>query len=121
MSERETTETILPESKARVELYTYITHGQYKLLQKVLLKGMKIDPNAGENQKVQNISADTWFDQKDMAAEFLVKSIHQEDESLVDNIKQFIFDLSIVDGEFLDNKVEEIDNQSNLAAESKKK
>lgn len=119
--DRPTIEIILPESKSKVSMYTYLTSGQYREIQKSLLKEVKVDPNKGQDQKIGEISADVVFEQQDAICKFLIKEISDNEGKKIDDIGAFIYDLSIKDGNTLYAKVNEIDSNSRLGAEGKKK
>lgn len=120
--ERPTTELILPVSKAKVVLFTYLTNGEYKNLQRELFKSIQIDPNVPmEEQKVEKLSATLALDQTEFATKYLVKEIFNEDGTKVENVDDFIFNLRIEDGNVLSDKVRELDDSSRLSEKAKKK
>lgn len=120
--ERQTINLILPESKAKVILYTYISNGQFRQIQKELFKDIKAPSDPAEIKKVlANMSASRGFDQQDIALRFLIKEAFYKDGKKVENIDEFLFDLRVTDGNILYDKVREALEESNLKPELKKK
>lgn len=122
MTDRETKTIELPVSKAIVTLYTYLTHGEYRQIQRELLKGTKIDISKGEDQEMEPISAEAIYDEQDVIMGLLVRSITLPDGDVpTETIPKFVSDLSIVDGNFLFDELNKINSSATLSSAGKKK
>lgn len=129
--DRPTIDLLLPESKATVTLYQYVSHGQYKELQRQLIKGTKIDlSKLGDDKEknaeilkdaVKDIDTEIALDQEMLLQKYLIKEVHLEDGAIVPDPILFVFNLTIADGNVLQAKLSEIEESSNLSAQGKKK
>src|SRR5882672_3016462 len=111
--ERPTLELLLPQSKAKVVLYKYLSNGQFNDIQKSLLSNVKINmsdlsdddaKNAEVLKKSMNdIPANLAFNQGELLQKFIIKEIYNEDGTIVltESIVQFVYDLPISDGQLL--------------------
>lgn len=102
-----TTIITLPSGKEFV-IYNYLTGGENRQLQKILLGSATINPNTKE---ISNIPGSVIFDSQELALSFLIKDFNKTE---VDNLSQD-------DSDFLYSKVDEITKNSKLENESKKK
>jgi len=124
--ERPTIEITLPDSGARVVLNKNLTNGEYRQIQKGLVKHIKINPNQVDPDKegsgidIGEIPAELAFEQQDLALKYLVKEVWIGENQITD-VDKFVFDLSLEDGEVLYNKINELDASSKLSKEAKKK
>ena len=130
--ERPTIELLLPISGARVVLYQYMTTGQFRDLQKALVKDVqfdlsKLDPNEKDQEKtaksveIKSISPVIGYEQEEMVLKFLVKEIIAKEGNTITDITAFVYDLPRSDGDLLYKKINELENQSSLSEEAKKK
>jgi len=131
--ERPTLELLLPQSKAKVVLYKYLSNGQFNDIQKSLLSNVKINmsdlsdddaKNAEVLKKSMNdIPANLAFNQGELLQKFIIKEIYNEDGTIVltESIVQFVYDLPISDGQLLQAELTRIEKESNLSAQAKKK
>jgi hypothetical protein len=126
--DRPTVELLLPETKAKVTLYQFVSNGQFKEIQAMFVSGVNVDlSSAGDEDKnvlaegMKSVPASIAFDQQKLLAKFLIKQINLEDGTPVENMEQFVYDLSIADGQVLDEKINEIQESSNLSMKAKKK
>lgn len=123
--ERPTEVIQLPDSGANVTIYTYITGGQSRDLQKALLKGVNININEAskdpKNLDLGEIPALIALEQEDMALNFLVKSIALQDGTIVTDIPKFVYDLTENDDKILRDRINTLTSASKLSEEVKKK
>ena len=130
--ERPTIELLLPISGARVVLYQYMTTGQFRDLQKALVKDVqfdlsKLDPNEKDQEKtaksveIKSISPVIGYEQEEMVLKFLVKEIIAKEGNTITDITAFVYDLPRSDGDLLYKKINELENKSSLSEEAKKK
>lgn len=118
--ERKTIELILPESKAKVVLYEFLTGGDFRAIQKKLLGSTNI--SLQDVKAPNDISGAALMDADDFTAKILIKSIAIGDgPEEVTDVDKFVYNLSIIDSNTLFEKVREISNASNLSSEAKKK
>jgi len=131
--EKPTIEITLPKSKAKVVLYQYLSHGQFSELQRSLLSNVSVDVSKLTNDENKNkevindamksIPATVSFDEYELLQRFLIKEILLEDGTVIPGEKsnKFVYDLPIADGQFLQGKLEKIQEESSLSVEDKKK
>lgn len=119
---QETITLVLPFTKAEVTVKGYLTTGQSRELQKVLLsKGI-----LGENGvDVKNVSPEAALDMQDKAAELLIKSVKNPNGETTDfsgtDVQAWLYDLPVADGNFLYEEINKIISATNLTEEAKKK
>lgn len=120
--ERPTTELTLPESKAKIVIYSFLTGGDFRKIQRQLLKDLKItEKQVQSGNFFEDISASVGLDQQDLVLEFLIKEATDSSGKKVENIKEFVYNLSIPDSNFLYQTSSKITAGSNLSKELKKK
>lgn len=125
--DKPTIELILPDSTAKVVLYQYISSGQFKELQKVFMKNIKLDMSKETDsedfvkESMKDIPAEIMLDQEEILHNFLIKEVFDKEGNAIQDIKGFVFDLTINDGQVLSNKLLEIEKNSNHTEISKKK
>jgi len=119
--ERATTEITLPESKAKVVLYSYLTGGEFRDIQRRLADKVAIQVEDGKVRELQGMQASMMIDEADFTVDFLVKEIFTADGAKVEDVKTFIYNLSIDDNKFIFDKAGEISAASTLSKEAKKK
>lgn len=103
-----TTTLKLPITGKEVVVYNYLTGGESRQLQRLILGGASIDP---QTRTVSPISGSIIFDSQELAVSFLVKGYNKEE---IDNLPGD-------DSDFLYAKIDEITQKSKLSDESKKK
>jgi len=126
---RPTVEVLLPISKAKVELYASLRHGDFIKLKKLLASAMIVEAKKPEadavDQKmdvqIKGVNTDVAFDEEDMLVQVLTKAIYLEDGTQVSDIRSFVYNLEIEDGQILYAKAKEIgDTTEHTRAEIKK-
>ena len=124
---RPTIEFTLPDSQARVVMYSFFRGGDYRELQKELLKTIQIDINPAresknvEDAKIDKVSGSITLQQEELALRYLIKEIIKVGGEKVVDIADFVYNCSIEDNEFVYDKADEVTRKSRLSAESKKK
>ncbi len=128
--DRQTTTITLPDSSAVVTLYAQFTYGDFRLIQKKMLETVKIDlsgVDSGSDGKdlmrsgLKEVPGTIAFDEQELTLTLLIKSVVASDGTSINDINQFIYNISMTDGNFLQAKVEEISKTSSLSSENKKK
>ena len=110
----------LPVTAQIVTMKRYLSIGQSRELQKLLLSKSTIDVSTGQ---VQNANVDMFMAMQDKAAEFLITGIRYEDDqkpTFVFN-QDWLYSLPAVDGNIVYAKVDELTKESNLSDADKKK
>lgn len=107
----------LPETGQTVVLNKYLTTGQSRELQRILLEEGKVNVETGS---IENISPATFMKMQDKAAEFLIRGT-SEGEDIKPFSKDWLDSLPVADGNLLYEKINELTNASNLNPEVKKK
>lgn len=126
-NERPTIEFQLPDSLAKVTMFSFIRGGDYRELQKELLKAIQIDVNVAretkkmEDVRMDKVSGDVTLVQEELALKYLIKEITTEGGEKIVDLTKFVYNCSIEDNEFIYDKADEITRKSRLSAESKKK
>lgn len=115
---RQTIDIELPDSRARVSLYEYLTNGESRSIKRIALSSFRYEVKGGES--VQNFPAEVTLDMQDKALSFLIKEIYIGDIKIED-VSSFVNDLTENDGRILYDKVDEITKASTLSPEQKKK
>jgi hypothetical protein len=124
MDQRQTIEVVLPECKAVVTLYKYLRNGDFRLLQKEMANSVKFKVQIAEEGKepeAKEIPGSLIFEDEDRALELLTKEIKLADGTPVTDIKDFYYNLTRTDGEFIYTKANELTKASSLTAETRKK
>lgn len=123
MDERPITEIKLPDCEATVYAYSFMRHGDFRQIRRALLESIKVHVEKDE-LVADNVDATISYDQQDLVAKFLVKEIVTKEGIKIDTPETmvgFIYDISIRDGEYLTNKLNDIYKESQLSQEAKKK
>lgn len=128
MSERTTIELSLPDSGATVFMYETLTIGDSRKIQRTMMSEIKMDITAdvegGDNKgsvTSDKISGAIVMDQQEAVLKLLIHKIVDKDGKTVENIEDFIYNLSLKDGRLVYKKVEDIDAGSTLSVSDKKK
>lgn len=108
----------LPASGETVLFRPFLTTGQSRELQKILLKKGTFNTEAG---KLENVGTETFLEMQDRAAEFLIVGGKSKDGVDFKFTMDWLSNLPVSDGNIVYNKINEITQASNLSAESKKK
>lgn len=108
----------LPETGEIVMLSKYVTTGQSRELQRVMLKGGQFDVEAG---KMQTLQVDTFFEMQDKAAELLIKEVKDKDGNVHSFSREWLYGLPVSDGNLIYEKLNEITALANPGGEIKKK
>lgn len=123
--ERTQVEIVLPDSKARVVLFSNLTNGQFRELQRMILHKTVVKLSDGEDavksMMDSGVSGDLFIEQQDYLVRSLINEIYDDGGTKIDNVEAFIYELSIKDGQELYNKVSELTTDSTLDKETKKK
>lgn len=114
----QTVSITLPASGETVLFRPFLTTGQSRELQKILLKKGTFNTEAG---KMENITTETFLDMQDKSAEFLIKEVKGADGLARPFTAKWLADLPVRDGNLVYAKISEITESSNLSTEAKKK
>jgi len=96
----------------------YLTTGQSRELQKILIGTGSFNP---EEKKMDKVPMGTFLDMQDKAAEFLIKSIKNADGVEATFTKEWLYNLPVKDGNKVYEKINLITADSQLTEEGKKK
>lgn len=110
----------LPFSKAVITLKGFITTGQSRELQRVLLSHGEFDPS-NPSGAMKNMKPEAVLEMQDKAAEMLIINVRQND---VDQpfTKEWLYNLPMQDGNAVYEKINElIGATANLSEDAKKK
>lgn len=125
----------LPDSKITLELYSFLSGGEERDIQKLLMASgaMQEIANAGEKIKkdsepgklLENIDNKTFltiYDMQDLAISFAFIAAYAEsgEKIVVDDLKLFVRDLPTKDSDVLYNTIQDIINDSSMKKEEKK-
>ena len=121
MDNRETKEVLLPVSKAKVVVYTYLTFGEIRQINRVPTSHASVTFNEDNKPTVSAIPGTVGEEMQDLTFSFLVKEITDSEGKAVEDKKSFINNLRQEDGEFLLQVLDEVSQGSSLSAEGKKK
>ena len=123
MDPRPTEDLTLPDCKAKVVMYQFLTGGQLRDIQKVFANEIGFDPIKGKSQEIKTlVKGSVLLDAQDKALMLCVKSITLENGTPVENISNFIYELSPADSDFLYERANAlIGEKSALDPEAKKK
>jgi hypothetical protein len=108
----------LPETGYTVYIKSYLTIGQSRELQNMLLEEGKFNPEIG---KIENLSTKTFLKMQDKAAEFLLKEIKDKNGVVVPFSASWLYNLPVKDGTLVYDKINIITQASTLPTEGKKK
>lgn len=102
----------------KVMVRPFLTIGETRDIQAIMLENGDFDLESG---KMQKVSVKAYMQVQDKAAEFLIKEIKKKDGTVAPYSKDWLYHLSNEDGNKVYAKVSEIFGGSNLSVESKKK
>ena len=105
----------------QVVLYTYLSIGELRIIQKELVGSKKIKATDTDVADLEDFDMGDLLDQQDQAMEFLVKEVKTEEGEVVLNPQSFIFQLDPKDGQALYDEVNRIFQESSLSSVDKKK
>ena len=114
----ESTVVALPKTGQTVSLNPFVTIGQSRELQKIVLAKSKFDLQTGQ---VQDMPADAFMAMQDKAAELLITQIRTKDGVVTSFTKEWLDTLPVDDGNIVYEKVNDVLNQSSLKPEEQKK
>ena len=117
--EKTTHEIILPDSQAKVVFYDFLSTGDVRKIRRAIAETMLINVKDGD-AIVAPISGGVGMAQEDIVLECVIKEIIYEG-AVVSDVKQFIYDLSIKDGDLIYSEANRISTDSELSKEAKKK
>lgn len=108
----------LPASGETVLFRPFLTTGQSRELQKILLKKGTFNTEAG---KMENITTETFLEMQDKAAEYLISVVRGADGTEKPFAAKWLADLPVSDGNLVYAKISEITESSNLSPDKRKK
>lgn len=109
----------LPVSGTTVLFRPFLTTGQSRELQKILLKNGTFNTEAG---KLDNVTADTFMEMQDKAAEYLIVGIKNNPSgNIISFTKEMLDELPVADGNMVYDKVNKLTQSSNLSPDDQKK
>lgn len=107
----------LPVSGQIVTFKPYLTTGQSRELQKILLSKGSFNTEAG---KLEGVSTETYLDMQDKAAGYLIQSIKSTNGAESTFTPDWLYNLPVQDGNLVYEKINEITQSTNLSKEAKK-
>lgn len=121
--DRPTEDLKLEESGAVITLYSNITTGDFRKIQRTIITEMKvrIDPSNPTESKIQDISGAVAMDEEDVVLECLLVKIVDKEGNNVENMKKFIYDLPVNDGNALYDRINAVSAKSSMEKSRKKK
>jgi len=108
----------LPITGDSVDFAPYLTTGQSRMLQKILLNKGSFNTSTS---KVENLPTEAFFDMQDEAAKLLIRKVVKADGTELPFSREWIDNLPSQDGALVYERVNEITQSSNLSSEAKKK
>lgn len=108
----------LPKTGYTVVFSPYITTGQSRELQRIILEGGSVDP---ETAKIGKVSVESFLKMQDRSAEFLIKEIKNKDGQREDFTLLWLSELPVEDGNLVYERVNLLTQQSTMTPEAKKK
>lgn len=108
----------LPITKAQVTVKSYLTTGQSRQLQRILLTQGVLSK---EGVNVENITPESALDMQDRAASFLIAEIKNADGTSVTFTQQWLDDLPVTDGNVVYEELNRLIGESSLSADDRKK
>lgn len=113
----------LSQTKLIVELYEFLTTGETRKIQKILLDS-NVDLN-NQDKTVDSKKARVFLDMQDQAVTFLVKSVKKQTDQSVESLQvgdlfEWVSNLPNEDGKQIYDKVTDIINVSMLSDDAKK-
>ena len=100
-----------------VVFYDYLTTGESRQLQKLLLAGGKFNAETG---KIEDLPIDQFLDIQDKSAESVIKEVKVAEADAVDFSQDWLNSLPVEVGNEVYEEVNRITQVSNLAKEEKK-
>lgn len=100
-----------------VRFYSYLTTGESRRIQKLMLENGKMNPETG---KLESLSVSTFLDVQELAATFVVKNIKVIDGTEKPFAKEWLDNLPAEVGNEVYEKVNLITQVSHLNKETKK-
>lgn len=113
-----TIELKLPKTGCTVVLKQYLTIGQSRELQKILLSEGSFNT---ETNKFENFSTKTFLIMQDKAAEYLIVGYKDKAQEVKPFSVDWLSSLPVDDGNLIYEKINELMNTSTLTKEAKKK
>lgn len=108
----------LPITGVTVKLNQWLTTGQSRELQKILLEGGQFNP---QTQQLENLNSATFLQMQDRAAEFLLRGYIDGNGTEQPANLEWLGNLPQDDGSLVYDKISELINRSGLNEEAKKK
>ncbi|MFA5014027.1 MAG: hypothetical protein WC549_00605 [Actinomycetota bacterium] len=99
-----------------VVMYKYLTTGEFREVQKMMLKGGNFNAETG---KMENLSPEIYMEAQDKTAGFLIKTINKEDE-VKSYSQEWLSNLLIDDGNKIYDQVNKAIQSSQITPEVKK-
>ena len=126
MSNRNTVPLLLPDCQATVYLYEFMVSGDFRRLQRKMLDSVKMKMNVKNNDpkqlpEINEVPGSIMMDDDEEAVKIMVERIVTVEGTTVGNKDDYIYNLSVADGDLLFEKVKEITNASRLTPAAKKK
>lgn len=120
--DRPTTEIKLQDCEATITLYSFLTGGDFRKLQKTILEGTKIKLNQDiENLDLGEVSGSMALESQDITLKLLLKGITTKDGLAVENTEDFIYNLTMKDSAQLYAESKRLTDASTLPEVDKKK
>lgn len=117
--EKTTHELKLPDSGAVVVFYDHLTIGDVRKIRRAVADTMRIKVS-GQDAEIEPISGSIGMEQEELVLECCVKEIMNNGQ-LVTDIKDFIYNLSVADGDLVYAEVNRISTSAELNPDAKKK
>ena len=108
----------LPTTGSSVRISKYLTTGQSRELQKIMLSSGDFDV---DQAKLSNIKPDVILTMQEKAAEHLIQGYTDAENNFQSFTRQWLDDLPIKDGNMVYEKVNQITAEANLGDEERKK
>lgn len=131
--DRPTTDLILPHSKVKVVLHSYLTIKESRELKKIVFRSVKMKMNGDITEKeregdkkpevkaeFEGMDATFSMESQDLAFKFLVKEVYDKDGKLVENPHEYLENLPSSDADTLFDQVDQITNTSSHSEDTKK-
>lgn len=120
-NDRPTVELVLPDSGAKFVLYSYLRHGDSRKLLAAITDEVEVSTDTeNKDVKVGKIMGSVAIKQEDYALELMTKEAFDKDGNKIENISDFIYNLTQKDGDTLIKKVNELTTNSALSDKQKK-
>lgn len=116
--DNQTTQIELPLTGYTVVFAKYLTIGQSRDLQRVILAQANYDQEKGS---LANLPVDKFLDMQDKAAELLIKEIRSKTGEVQPFSATWLESLPVDDGNLVYEKLNDLTKESNLSEKDKKK